>query len=288
MGGMGGGGGGGGGGMGGMGGGGGGAIGSLYNDVQGMVTNAFAIAKSQKDQGDIYAAYETLRKYAEFDPEKAKIMAQQMGLQPDVLAGDSRTAQLDALRKMQNIGDKGGMDNQAISANQQSGALAARQFQANQSSIDGRMQRQGVSAGSGAELAAKSSAAQSGYNTVAMAGAQNASNSQMRALQAINASGRLAGDIAGAEQGRAMYNTDAKNARDRYNTGIRDSANRFNANAQVDVWQRNFDKHKAVANAANAKAGVGHDLRDEEDKYWKDSGNRAQNIMGTVGGMGGG
>ena len=41
-----------------------------------------------------------------------------MGIQPDVLAGVQRSDQLNALRQMQNIASRGGMDDAAIAANQ--------------------------------------------------------------------------------------------------------------------------------------------------------------------------
>jgi hypothetical protein len=48
-------------------------------------------------------------------------------------------------------------------------------------------------------LAARGAANQSAYNTQAMSNQQAASDAQMRALSAINASGRLAGDISSAD-----------------------------------------------------------------------------------------
>ena len=56
----------------------------------------------------------------------------------------------------------------------------------------------------------RSQAAQAGYNTLAMAGTQNAANAQMRALQAIQASGRLAGDISSEDEQRQMANRQAR------------------------------------------------------------------------------
>jgi hypothetical protein len=53
-----------------------------------------------------------------------------MGVEPDVLASAQRGDQVTALRQMQDIASKQGMDNMAIAANQQAGMDASRQFQA--------------------------------------------------------------------------------------------------------------------------------------------------------------
>jgi hypothetical protein len=129
-----------------------------------------------------------------------------MGIQPDVLASRVRNDQLNALRQMQNIASSGGMDNAGIAAQQQAGAGAARQFQSDQAGIQNKLQMQGQAPGSGAAIGMQQNAAQAGYNTLAQSGAQNAANAQMRALQAIQASGRLSGDIASADEQRQQSN----------------------------------------------------------------------------------
>ena len=73
-----------------------------------------------------------------------------MGVPPDVLMSSYRNQQIDALRPMQNIASKGGLDDSAIAANQQSGMQAARQNQAGQQAISNSLARRGLSAGSGA------------------------------------------------------------------------------------------------------------------------------------------
>lgn len=51
------------------------------------------------------------------DPEKLKIVAEQMGIRPDVLMSKIRNQQMDALRQMQNVAARGGLDDAAIAAN---------------------------------------------------------------------------------------------------------------------------------------------------------------------------
>ncbi len=91
------------------------------------------------------------------------------------------------------------MDNAAIAANNEAGMMAARQNQSDQAGLQNKMATRGLQPGSGAEMGMAQQANQASYNTVAQSGAQNAANAQMRALQAINSSGRLAGDIASAD-----------------------------------------------------------------------------------------
>lgn len=128
-----------------------------------------------------------------------KIKAEQMGIEPDVLASRIRNDQLNALRQMQNIASQGGMDNAAIAANQQAGMDAARMLKGNTQAIQGQLARQGLNPGAGAGIAQNQMAAQAASNSLQAAGSQNAANAQMRALQAINSSGRIAGDIASSD-----------------------------------------------------------------------------------------
>jgi dissimilatory sulfite reductase (desulfoviridin) alpha/beta subunit len=144
-------------------------------------------------------AINEFRNLPNIDPKALQYVADTVGIAPDVLAGTQRADQINALRQMQDIASKGGMDDAAIAANQQASMQAARANQADNLAISGSLARRGLQAGSGAELAMRQGAAQQAYNTRAMEGAQNAASAQMRALQAIQSSGRLAGDIASDE-----------------------------------------------------------------------------------------
>lgn len=136
-------------------------------------------------------------------------------------------------------------------------------------------------------MAARGAANQGAFNTNAMTNAQNASDAQMRALSAINSSGRLAGDIASADEQRMMSNRDAKMGIDRFNTGVRNTVNANNANANLQGFNANLGLRKDKLKGAMDKGDSGNRLRDEETGYWRDSGNRYQNIASQFDFMGG-
>lgn len=123
------------------------------------------------------------------------------------------------------------------------------------------MARRGLNAGSGAELAARGQAAQQSYNTVAGIDQRNAADAQMRALQAINSSGRMAGDIASADEQIAQANMDRKTGIDRYNVGLRDAANKFNAGAEQQNFNNKLNLRQAKLSGAIAKGGASRGLR---------------------------
>jgi hypothetical protein len=77
-------------------------------------------------------------------------VADTVGIPADVLAGSQRTDQINALRQMQEIASKGGLDDAAIAANQQSSMQAARANQADNAAISSSLARRGLGAGSGA------------------------------------------------------------------------------------------------------------------------------------------
>lgn len=277
-------------GMGGMGGGGNafGAVGGMTSDMWNIVQRLSSLAGGMNDQRDINNAYKEFGKLYNIDPQQLKIAAQQIKTQPDIAAGAQRADQLNALRQMQNIASQGGMDNAAISANNQAAMSAARQNAADNAAITGSLQRRGLSAGSGAQLAQRQGAAQAAYNTTAMQGAQNAANAQMRALQAIQESGRLSGDIASSEQARMAANADRRNATDRFNTSIRDAANKFNSNAILGANDYNLRKTNTAFNAATGKATANTGLRRQQNQDVEKGGQHFQNFSNNLGSLFGG
>lgn len=189
------------------------------------------------------------------------------------MAGSQRQDQIGALKQLQEIASKGGMDNAAIAANQQAGMQAARANQADNAAISQSLARRGLQAGSGAELSMRQGAAQSAYNTRAMEGAQNAAGAQMRALQAIQSSGRLAGDIASDEEARMAANAERRNATDRFNASVKNAASAHNANANLDAANYNLGLAGAkIAPGQQAK----QNLRAEQSGYARDFGDREQ------------
>lgn len=116
-------------------------------------------------------------------------------------------------------------------------------------------------------------AAQQAYNVRAMEGAQNAASAQMRALQAIQGSGRLAGDIASDEEARIAANAERRAATDRFNSSVRNAASQFNSGQTLNA--ANYNRGLAM-DKINPDRGAKQGLRSEQKKYTEDFGEREQ------------
>jgi hypothetical protein len=116
-------------------------------------------------------------------------------------------------------------------------------------------------------------AAQQAYNTRAMEGAQNAASAQMRALQAIQSSGRLAGDIASDEERRIAENRERRMATDRFNSSVKNAASQFNSGQTLNA--ANYNKN-LLMDKINPDRGAKQGLRSEQKGYAEDFGEREQ------------
>lgn len=249
------------------------AGGTTFNNRINQIMSAYQLAQSFGDTAKMQQYIDELRRIPNLDPKTLQYVAETIGVQPDVLASDQRRDQIGALKQLQDIAGKGGMDEAAIAANQQASMAAARANQADNQAITGSLARRGLNAGSGAELSMRQNAAQTAYNTRAMEGAANAQAAQMRALNAIRDSGRLAGDLASEEEARMAANAERRSATDRFNAGVKNAAAQYNAGANLDAAQYNLGLAGAkIAPGQAAKEG----LRREQSGYVQDIGNREQ------------
>jgi len=274
-----------------MGGGQAGAIGGMWNDIINMAQSAANHAEASKDAGDVNRAYEELFKYLqrnELKPEDLMIVAEQMGLPPEVASSLIRNDQINALRQMQNIAARGGMDDAAIAANQQAQIAAARQAQGQDAAIQSQLARQGINPGAGSAIAMRQSAGQNAANQLSMAGTQNAADAQIRALQAVAESGRISGDIASSQEAIAEANRQARFERDRYNTGIRQAVNQYNSGAKLGARQENVSNLSELNRQAQGKTKARAGTRAENKENMQDIGNRGQNVISSFGNMFGG
>lgn len=173
----------------------------------------------------------------------------------------TRAAQMRALSYLQGIGESGGMDLQSQVAQQQALARSAQQDQANRQAVMESMARRGQ-AGSGAELAANLSGAQSSAQANAMAGSQFAADARTRALQAMMGSGQLGGQVRGQDWSNA---SDRAQARDRiaaFNAQNKRSAlgeslagQMAKAHGQMGASQAQYGRDVALGGAAGTLAG---------------------------------
>lgn len=149
-----------------------------------------------------------------------------------------------ALRQMQGVAGQNGMDLQSRVAQRQAQAMAAQHEQMQRQAL---LQQAGSAQryGSGGLLAAQMGAQQGGFNTVGMAGAQNAADARTRAIQAMAMSGNMAGNIRGQQFGEAAARAQSQ-----------DAINRFNASQRGNAYMANKGL-TAAGNQADARMGSG-------------------------------
>lgn len=107
----------------------------------------------------------------------------------------------------------------------------------------------------------------------------------MRALQAIQASGRLAGDIASADEQRQANNAARRMETDRFNTSIRNAANQFNSQAHTRAAGYNLDRAQAIAGATNSAAGTNVGIRRQNRQDMEDTGEHLANFSNSLGSL---
>lgn len=131
-----------------------------------------------------------------------------------------RQAQLDALKGLQAEGNAGGLTIQSRAALNEANALQAQRERGSREAILQNMAQRGMS-GSGTELAAALQNQQASADRSAATGTQAAADARQRALQAMSASGQMAGSVRGQDFGEASTKAAAKDARARFNASQR-------------------------------------------------------------------
>lgn len=184
--------------------------------------------------------------YGEIDlPALKQIVAEQLG--PSELSriqGDPElaAAQKEALGEIMRVGRDGGLRLEDKAALNEAMGSAARAGTAGYKRVlEDRAQR-GIS-GSGDELVASMKAGQVASQQASDAGLRVAGDAQKRALDAMLAGGRLAGDIRGQEFGEKSRVAEAQDAIKRFNAEGRTNASKYNN----EVSQQGFGNSMAVA-----------------------------------------
>jgi hypothetical protein len=170
-------------------------------------------------------------------------------------------AQNQALSQLQSLGEEGGLS-LSDKADLQGQMIAnANKDRANRSAITDEMARRGQ-LGSGMELQAQLSGAQSAGDRDAQARLQTLGGARDRALQAIQGSGELAGKLQNQDY---QMQSDKASARDRIN--------QFNTQNAQGVQQRNVAARNAAMaqNLENSQniANSNIDLRNKQEQYNK-------------------
>ncbi len=169
-----------------------------------------------------------------------------------------RGTQLDALRRMSQIGAQGGMDAQSQAALQQAQYASQKQLQDNSASMMRQQMARGT-ADSGGAMAANLANGQASANMLNRAGVQAAGDARSRALQAIASSGQMAGSIRAGDFGEAANNRDAWNQIEEFNEKAKMAAQQGTASNLLNRTGAQTNKAGAVLNASQAYANNGKD-----------------------------
>lgn len=177
---------------------------------------------------------EQLQQQGQLTPELESALTQQVsemhGIQQDPALKDMQRSALESLAQQ----GRTGMTLEDEVAMNKIRNQTSRDLKANNESILQNMQQRGM-AGSGSELAMKLQAAQGGAELASQQGMDVAAQAQQRALQALAASGQLAGSIDAQD-----FNQQADIAR------AQDTINQFNTANRQNVAARNTAEKQRV------------------------------------------
>jgi hypothetical protein len=159
-----------------------------------------------------------------------------------------KTAQLQALSSLQNIGNSGGMNLQD-QANMQN--LIGQQNQNNRSQQDSIMQNMSMRGmgGSGMQLAAQLSAQKKGATNANAQGTNIAAQAQQRALQALQSAGTQAGQMSAQDFGQQSQVASANDIINRFNSQNQQSVSNANTQAQNSAQASNLQNAQNISNA---------------------------------------
>lgn len=223
---------------------------------------------------------EKLQQQGELTPELEQALTQQVSqLQGWEESPELKSAQREALESLRQQGRTGlTMEDRAALSDIQ------RRINAEQRGAQGailqNMQSRGM-LGSGAELAARLSAAQGGAELASQQGMDIASQAQQRALQALAQSGSLAGSQQQAEFQRAAAIAQAADAINRFNTENQQATQARNIAARNAAQSANLGEKQRVA---DTNVGLGNQQQMHNKQILVDDYNRRlQKAMAQAG-----
>ena len=163
-----------------------------------------------------------------------------------------RSRQLETLAGLENVVDSEGTTEADRAANQLAFDDASARTESATRGVANSMAQRGQSGGP-ADYALQLQAAQGSTNQAANMARQNAGAARMRALQALEAGGNLAGDVRSQDYRRLSDVASAQDEMNQFNAGQRSAAQAHN----LDLPQQEFDNEMLLNNAqANAANGV--------------------------------
>lgn len=229
----------------------GGAAGAASSDAQGAINTLAANVPPQlanlipQLQQEVVAGTMT--------PAQAQASLQQAsaanGIQSDPTTS---AAQLQALSQLQNISQSGGLTSADKAQLSQLEGQVGQQNAARQGAVMQQAQEQGIG-GSGADLAARLSGAQSANVAAADQSNNVAEDAQNRALNALSQSGQLATTMNQNDFNNALAKAQSQNNINQFNAQNQTQASEYNANNQQNA---NLTNLANAQNVANTNTGI--------------------------------
>lgn len=187
-------------------------------------------------------------------PEQAQAVLQQSNAYNDIKVDPTaRQASLDALTKLQSIGDNNGMDDTERAKLAEIQSKQNQTLQSQRGSIMDQMDQRGTPSslmGVQEQLASAGQDAEQAHQDALTANA----DASTRALQALEASGTLGNTIEGQQFGEQSTKAAAQNAIDQWNAANATTVNMNNAAMRTAANTSNLSNKQAVANANTQNA----------------------------------
>lgn len=172
----------------------------------------------------------------------------QTGLKNMQIDPASRSAEVQALEQMQNISEKGGLDDQALQDEQQSINAANTNEQGQRGAITQSFAQRGEG-GAGAQMAAELEASQGDANQAAASGLSAASGAEQRSLQAMAGAAGVGATLNAQDYNQAANEATAQDAINNFNTQNKQAVSNSNVSNLNQAQAANLANEQSVANA---------------------------------------
>lgn len=216
--------------------------------------------------GDIAAAGDQNKA----DDYQQRALLKLLGLDPDALAIDPaqvgasgfadiqedpalRSAQMNALQRMQDVVNSGGMDAQSRDAYAQAQSLTEQQARGAREALQSQNARRGLG-NSGMAMADAMNNQQAAAGRLNAAGSKAAADARARALAAMQNLQAMGSNIRGDDYRKSADAAQAADAIAAFNATNRQSADRYNSGMKIDVTGMQSGALQNASDYANARA----------------------------------
>lgn len=207
--------------------------GTLLQMVLGAAGEEEAGKLTEQQKKILEEVYNKIKSGADFPDLKAEAL-------PESEAGAVRSdpalrqAQMEAMSKMKEISDNGGLTLADLAAQNKAMGGVARQNSAQHQRVLESMAQRGMG-GSGAELVANLKNNQDSAERASEQGMQTAANAQKRYYDSIMGRAKMAGDLRGQDFEQDSRTAHARDIRNQYNNGQRFQAQQYNAKKPMEL-----------------------------------------------------